>query len=436
MIAIRGARLVDARGERAGDVVIDGDRIKAVVAPGTPVAADTILDGTGYALIPGFVNTHTHAAMGLLRGKAGDLALHDWLQQEIWPREKYLNADHVFAGTRLGCLELLTSGTTSFNDMYFFGAAVARAVVSLGMRAVVAQVFFNAFDTPPRDRGKMVADLEEGLSGLQGFARVTPSIGPHAPYTVSLDGLESVVEVANRHGSMIHLHLAETAREMTTFQNQHGHGVVPALEAMGMLSPRLVAAHGIFLEPEDIETLARGGARISHCPMSNMKLAVGAARPMPRVLPWRRLHDAGVNVSLGTDGAASGELDMFHAMRIAALLQKHSQGDATAITARDVFAMATINGAQALGIEAGLIEPGLLADLVLIDLARPCFVPGIDLISDLVYAARADCVDTVMVGGRVVLRGGRHPDARSILAEARVASQDLRARAEADLTQN
>ena len=431
-LLIRGARIVDAHRDLVGDVLVEGDRIAAVgvVVPGRAAGVARVIEGAGRAVIPGFVNTHTHAAMVLFRGYTDDVPLMEWLEQKIWPVERHLGPEHVLAGTKLAALEMLCSGTTAFHDMYFHGPSAAAGAQALGVRAVISQVFFDVFEK--RDVAAVMADVEAGLQALSAFANVSASVGPHAPYTTTLPALTAAYALAEKHDTVVHFHIAETEGEMLTFREKHGRGLVAALDAAGFLGPRLVAAHGIFLDADDARVLGQRGVTISHCPSSNMKLSSGYSATGARALPYATLHQAGVRVALGTDGAATNNtLDMFEAMKLAALLQKHTTGRAAALTAHEAFAMATVHGAEALRIDAGLVAPGRRADLLLIDLERPYFCPGHDLIADLVYAGRPDCVDTVVVGGKVVLDGRRHPETRAILAEAKAAADDLFARAKA-----
>ncbi len=439
-LLLENFRILDARRSLQGDVLIEDGLIAEVAERGQtsartrPADEVEVIDGQGRAVIPGFVNTHTHAAMVLFRGYTDDVPLMEWLEQKIWPLERHLLAEHVRAGTKLACLEMLSSGTTAFQDMYFQPEAAASAVEAMGMRAVISRVFFDLFDRKSPDELK--ADIQATLARLRPYRNVVPSIGPHAPYTVSLAALGAVAELAEHEDILLHFHLAETARELTDFRAKHGEGLLEALDRVGFLGPRLNAAHGIWLDEQHAHLLASRGVSVLHCPSSNMKLGSGHSRgddgEIVRALPYRTLRTAGVRVALGTDGAASNNnLDMFEAMKLAALLQKHSTGDSAALTARQAFAMATIDGAEALRLNAGLVEAGRRADLVLIDLERPYLYPGHDLLSDLVYAGRPDCVDTVIVAGRVVLRGGRHPEGAGILADARAAALDLLARARA-----
>jgi 5-methylthioadenosine/S-adenosylhomocysteine deaminase len=431
-LLIRDTRIVDARQDRTGDVLIE-DGLIAEVGPArsdrSPVA-DQVLDGRGRAVIPGLVNAHTHAAMVLFRGYTDDMPLMPWLEEKIWPLERHLQAAHVHAATRLACLEMLSSGTTTFHDMYFQPESAAAAAQEMGMRAVISRVFFEVFASKSREA--LLEEIDLGLRGLSGFRGVTASVGPHAAYTVTPDGLAGAYRLAEQHDTIVHFHLAETQNEMQEFQRRHGRPLVEALDAVGFLGPRLCAAHGIWVDEAEVGVLAARGVSIVHCPSSNMKLSSGWSPAGSRAFPHGLYRRAGVRVALGTDGAAANNsLDMFEAMKLAALLQKHATGDAAALTAHEAFVMATEAGADTLRINAGRVEPGRRADLLLIDLDRPYLVPGHDLIADLVYAGRPDCVETVVVDGRVVLRDRRHPDQVGIVAEARAAARDLLARAAA-----
>jgi 5-methylthioadenosine/S-adenosylhomocysteine deaminase len=429
-LLIKGARLLDVRQDRLGDLLVEDDRITEVGAV-TSTAVDEVIDGRGRAVIPGLVNAHTHAAMVLFRGYTDDVPLRQWLEERIWPLERHLEPQHVRAGTRLACLEMLLGGTTAFHDMYFQAEAAAAAASEMGGRAVISRVFFDVWASKPLP--ELSIELADGVDRLRQFANVMPSVGPHAAYTVSLGGLAAASKVAEQKDVLLHFHLAETEHEMLEFQKKHGRALLEILDEIGFLGPRLVAAHGIWLTEDDARLLGARGVSIVHCPASNMKLASGRSDDptrASRVLPYAMLRRAGVRVALGTDGAASNNnLDMFEAMKLAALLQKHATGDPVALTAHEAFAMATTGGAEALRLDAGLLEPGRRADLVVIDLDRPYLVPGHDLTADLVYAGRPDCVDTVIVAGKVVIRGGRHPQQAAIVAEARAAAVDLLGRA-------
>ena len=395
---------------------VEGNTIDGI---GTKEKAEYVIDGRGKAALPGFVNTHTHSAMSLFRSYADDLRLHDWLTNHIWPREAKMTEDDVYWGTKLSCLEMTKSGTTCFCDMYANVLATIRAADESGMRTVASEVFFDFFDPE-----KAESEKKKHLKILKRVRemknpRITPGLGPHAPYTVSPGSLEWIKGLADKEGLLIHMHLAETEKECEDFAKKHGKRPVPFLEDIGFLGPNVIAAHGIWFDKKDLSILAKHAVKIAHNPVSNMKLASG-------VLPYREMRQAGITVSLGTDGCASNNaLDMFESMKFAALLQKVSTLDPRILPAKEAYEMATINGAKTLGINAGAIETGRLADIILIDLKRPELAPGNNLISDLVYSAKGSCVDTVICDGRVIMEDRKVDGEEEIIEKATEAAKDL-----------
>ncbi|MBL8250629.1 MAG: TRZ/ATZ family hydrolase, partial [Candidatus Competibacter sp.] len=358
------------------------------------------LDLDRHVLLPGLINAHTHISMTLLRGLADDLPLMAWLQQHIWPVEaRWAGADFVRDGALLGMAEMLRGGTTCFNDMYMFPDAVAAAARACGIRACVGLI---AFDFPTAYAQTMEDYLDKGLR-LHESARADPllhtAFAPHAPYTVSEPALARIARLADELKIPIHIHLHETAAEVARFQAERGCRPLERLEQLGLLSSRLLAVHMTQLEPAEIERLAQAGAHVAHCPESNLKLASGFC-------PTARLDTAGVNVAIGTDGAASNnDLDLFGELRTAALLGKGVAGDATVLPAARVLRMATLNGARALGLdgETGSLEPGKSADLIAVDLEQPETEPIYHPISQLVYATGRHQVTDVWVAGRRLL---------------------------------
>ncbi len=363
--------------------------------------ADNILRLTSHALVPGLVNSHTHAAMSLLRGLADDLPLMEWLNDHIWPAERrWVSTEFVHDGVQLAIAEMLRSGTTCFNDMYFFPDVTGHAASNAGIRAVVGLI---VIDFPTAWAGDADEYLHKGIEVHDQF-RANPLIrcafAPHAPYTVSDGPLERIATWAEELDLPIHIHLHETGQEVSEALEKEGRRPLQRLEELGLLSPRLVAVHMTQLEDHEIERLAACGAHAVHCPESNLKLASGFC-------PVQRLLDAGVNVALGTDGGASNnDLDMLGEMRSAALLGKAVAGQPAALPAAAALHMATLGGARALGLEEeiGSLEPGKAADMVAIDLGsietRPLYHP----ISQLVYAAGRQHVTDVWVAGRHLLR--------------------------------
>ncbi len=399
------------------NVFIEGSRIADL---GPSVEADQTIDGTDLALLPGLINTHTHAAMTLFRGYADDMELHEWLQEKIWPLEQKLQPEDIYWGTRLACLEMIRSGTTCFNDMYFHLEQQARAVEDAGIRAVLAEGFIDLLD--PEMGEELLSRSMELIKKVKTMNcdRITLGLGPHALYTVSKESLQKMKEISDEEDMLIHFHLSETKEEVDNCRKEHGKSPTKYLQDIGFLGPKLLAAHSVWLDEEEIGLLGKAGVKVSHNPVSNMKLAVGGA------VPYRQMKKAGINVSLGTDGTASNNnLDMFESMKFASLLQKFAFNDPTIMPAEDAFKMATINGAQALGIDAGVIEIGKLADLILVDLKSPSFNPNHNLISNVVYSASGSCVDTMICNGKILMQGGVVDGEEEVLDRAREVAEDL-----------
>jgi len=385
-------------------VAIHEGRIVEVL-PSTEARAkyrgEVTLELERHALLPGLVNAHGHAAMTLMRGLADDLHLMDWLKNHIWPAEqKWVSAEFVHDGSLLACAEMLRGGVTCFNDMYFFPEQTARAAERAGMRAVVGLI---VIDFPTAWAQDADGYLHKGLAlhdELKHNPLVRTAFAPHAPYTVSDGPLAKVLMYAEELDIPIHIHVHETAHEVEDAVRQNGKRPLARLAGLGLVSPRLVGVHMTQLEDAEIEALAAAGAHAVHCPESNLKLASGFC-------PVQRLLGAGVNVALGTDGAASNnDLDMFGEMRTAALLGKAVAGDASAVPAEQVLRMATLNGARALGLEEeiGSVEPGKAADLIAVDLGEVETQPVFHPVSHLVYAAGRDKVTDVWVAGRHLLK--------------------------------
>jgi len=354
-----------------------------------------------HALLPGLINTHTHAAMSLFRGLADDLPLMDWLNNHIWPAETaWVNSDFVHDGTQLAIAEMLRGGTTCFNDMYFFPDEVARLAASSGIRAAVGLILID-FPTA------WATDADEYLSkglAIQDSYRNHPLVStvfaPHAPYTVSDVPLQKIQVLAEELDLQIHIHLHETRDEVQQSEQQQHCRPIERLEKLGLLSPRLLAVHMTQLNDEEIEKIALTGTHVVHCPESNLKLASGFC-------PVQQLNQAGVNVALGTDGAASNnDLDMFGEMRSAALLAKAVAGDASAIPAETALRMATLNGAKALGIDGttGSLQIGKAADIIAVQLNDIEDQPIYNPISHIVYACSRHKVSDVWVAGKHLLK--------------------------------
>jgi 5-methylthioadenosine/S-adenosylhomocysteine deaminase len=387
-------------------IAIHDGRIEAIL-PGDEAtrrySSANTLQFDQHVLLPGLINSHGHAAMTLMRGLADDLPLMEWLQQHIWPAEQqWVNAEFVHDGSLLACAEMLRSGTTCFNDMYFFPEDTVRAVEQAGMRASIGLIMIDFPTAWAQSPDEYLAKGIELHDQLRSNSLIRTAFAPHAPYTVSDEPLQRIRTYAEELDIPIHMHVHETAHEVDEAVKQIGKRPLQRLEELGLLTPHLVAVHMTQLTPDEIPRLADAGVHVVHCPESNLKLASGFC-------PVQQLHEAGVNLCLGTDGAASNnDLDMFAEMRSAALLAKAVAGDASAMPAETILRMATINAARALGMEdeIGSLEKGKSADIIAVDLGaletQPVYHPA----SQLVYAAGRDQVTDVWVAGRHLLKQG------------------------------
>jgi len=402
-------------------VAIADGRIVAVLPTAEAersIEANHTIERDTHLLIPGLVNAHTHAAMTLLRGYADDLPLDTWLQKHIWPAEtRWVSADYVRDGTLAAAAEMLEGGTTTFADMYFFPGAAIEAALELGQRIVSGIIVIGFPSSYAADAQEY---LDKGLA-LNDRYRAHPLVSfmfaPHAPYTVDEATLRKIASYVGEIGLPLQIHLHETAREVGDSLKQHGARPLARLDEFGLLGPGFSAVHMTQVDEADLDTLARQKASVIHCPQSNLKLASGFC-------PVGRLQQAGVNVALGTDGAASNnDLDMIGEMRTAALLAKAVANDPTALSAPQALHAATLGGARALGIEehAGSLTPGKWADIAAVDLSALRMQPIYDPLSQLVYACGPEQVSDVWIAGEQRVSGGHVND---------LDESDLRARLE------
>jgi 5-methylthioadenosine/S-adenosylhomocysteine deaminase len=395
-------------GESVGLRCADG-LIAAIGPDVAPEPGDETIDASGMPLVPALVNGHTHAAMTLFRGYGGDLPLMRWLREKIWPVEAKLEAEDVYWGARLACAEMIRSGTACFWDMYWQPEATARAVEDAGLRATIGGPLFDA------DGGtaEMQAQALEDLAALRGRGpAIGASLAPHSIYAVSEELLRWAGERAAEHGVALHIHLSETEQEVEDCVA--AHGVRPAfyLDRLGLLGERTVLAHGVWLDEAELELIAARGTTVVANPVANMKLAVGG------VLPYPAARAAGVAVGLGTDGAGSNDsLDLLADLKTFALMQRHASGDATVLPAPEAFEIASGARAPLLSGGAGSLTPGAPADFLLLRGNSPELGIG-DLASDLVYAASGSVVETTVVAGRILMRGGEVEGIEEIVAKA------------------
>ena len=406
--------------DKLTDVLIEGNRIARIAEGISAPAGAEVLDGTDKAIIPGFINTHTHASMTLFRGYGDDLPLMTWLQDYIWPVEAQMTAHDVYVGARLACLEMLRSGTTCFLDMYMHPLETAKAVEEMGLRAHLS---YTLFDQGNAERAGL--DRKRSYEYFERFKefsdRITFTLGPHAIYTVSGEQLQFCHQFAKEYNVKIHLHLSETKGEIDECVRQHGLTPVRYLDKLGILSEHLVLAHVVWIDDEEMDLLAKHNVSVVHNPASNLKLASGYA------FKYEEMKRRGIRIGIGTDGcSSSNNLDMIVAMKLASFLGKGWRFDSTACKADDIFASATSVGADILGIPAGRVEEGALADVCLVDLNTPELVPLNNLTSNLVYATSgSSCVDTVIIDGRILMRDKYVPGQEAIIAEAREVARRL-----------
>ena len=410
-LIIRGGTVVTMDGSRRvidnGGVAIKDGRIVAV---GTAAEMDLnyggrqVIEAQGKVVIPGLINGHTHVPMTLFRGIADDLDLQEWLTKYIFPAEaKNVTEDFVRVGTRLGLAEMIRSGTTTYCDMYYFEDAIADETFKAGMRGVLGETVIDFAVADNKTNAEAMAYTEKFVNHWKGNALIVPAIAPHAPYTVSEDHLKAVRAFSDRTGAPIVTHISETKREVDDSIKAKGASPIDYLNRIGFLNDRVIAAHVVWPSEEELGLLKKLGVGIVHNPQSNMKLASGVA-PVPEMLKQD------LAVGLGTDGAASNnDLNLWEEMDTAAKLHKLISKDPKVVSAQEAFEMATIRGARALHLEKeiGSIEKGKRADIAIVDLDDLNQTPYYNIYSDLVYAAKASDVRTVVIEGRVVMRDRR-----------------------------
>ena len=412
-----------------GAVAIRGSDIVAVGTPGDirrRYRAARVLDVAGRVVMPGLVNTHTHAPMVMYRGLADDLPLMEWLERYIFPAEARTVAPaFVAVGTRLAALEMIRSGTTTYADMYYFEEEIARATKAAGLRGVLGQTIIGFPAPDAKSPDEALARTRQFIAAWKDDPLVTPAVAPHSMYLLDERQLLACRDLAIAEGVPLLLHLAETEDEVRTARERHQASPTAFLERINFWAPVTVAAHAVWMSADDVAIVSRRGVGVSHNPESNMKLASGTA-------PVASYLAAQVPLGLGTDGAASNnDLDMFEAMRQAALLHKLITRDPRALPAQTALEMATRGGARVLGLEKqiGSLEPGKRADLVVVGMRRARQTPMYDPVSHLVYVTRGDDVETVIVHGKVIMRDGRvlTLDEEAVLADARRLAGEVRA---------
>ncbi|MEA2012408.1 MAG: amidohydrolase [Verrucomicrobiota bacterium] len=398
------------RDKRRTNIFIDGNIIKSV---GSIIKdADTIIDGTSMLALSPFYNMHTHAAMTLFRGYAEDLPLMEWLQSYIWPKEAKLTEEDVYNGARLACLEMIKSGTVFFMDMYWHLAGTYRAVEEMGLRANLSSVLIDNFDKKNAEDTKKRCK-EEVFEFSDKNERISIALGPHAIYTVSTELLQWAGDFAKEKNLLYHIHLSETEFEVNECIKKHRCRPFEYMDKLGILSPETYAAHSNWLSEKEIALIADSNAKAIANPVSNMKLVSG------RTCPIIALENAGATVLLGTDGCSSNNnLDMMEEMKIAAILQKHFSGKNTNMPAEHILHVTTKFPPSAMGINAGQIAPGKLADIILLNLNIPEARPLHDPVSNIVYSMNGSSVDTMICNGEILMQNRKVPKEEEIIRKA------------------
>lgn len=401
------------------DILIQEDRISKIGQGIVAGEGVRVIEGRGKAVFPTFANMHGHAAMTLFRGFGDDHNLSDWLNQWIWPNERNLDSEIIYWGVRLACLEMIKSGTTAFADMYFFLPDAGRAVEESGIRAVLSlsNVDLHNAEMAAGVR-KTLEDLEPTIEDWNRKHSMTQlSVAPHAIYTVSNETLKYISDYCTRHKLLFHIHMSETESEVANSIKDNGCRPYELLDRLGILEQngtRFLGAHSLHLSDNEIQLLGKYHCNVAHNPNSNLKLASG------HQFRYSELRDAGVNVTLGTDGcSSSNNLDMIEATKVMSLLQKGWRKDPLVMPAAEALKVSTANGFKAMGVDAGEVKEGKIADLMLVDLDNLAFVPNNNTLSNLIYAAHGDCVDTVICNGKVVMGGRKVKGEEETIREAR-----------------
>ena len=398
------------------DILISDGLIAKIAPSGSlcdEVCCAEVVDCEGKTAVPGFVNMHTHAAMSLMRGVGEDIAFHEWLDR-IWRLEEKIDEEYVYHGTKVACLEMIKTGTTTFNDHYWHMPMARKAAIEMGLRPILAYVICDR-NTPEESERQKVQCIEMYNEAMSWPEKSEFAIAIHAIYSVSEPMILWAVDFARERGLKIHIHLSETEREIEDCKALHG-GMSPVeyLDSLGVLGPDVIAAHTLWLSPNDIEILGKRGVTCVHNINSNLKLSSGYK------FLYKELKEAGANICLGTDGcASSNNLDMLETMKTAAMIQKAWRNDPTVMNMEEILAMATENAGKGLGLNIGKLEEGALADILIIDTDNYSFLSPGSFLANLIYSAHSDCVDSVICNGRFVMRNRVIPGEKEILKEAR-----------------
>jgi len=401
-ILIKNASIITQNKKRerfTGDIHIEEKEITQISEKPINIEAEYKIDGKNKLVLPGLINTHTHIPMTLLRGYGDDMVLDKWLKERIWPVEAKLNKKYIEVGTQLGLLEMISSGTTTYLDMYFFEDTIGKTTEKAGIRGFLGFPMLD-FGTPECSADEFFPECEKFIKKWKNNDLIKPVIAPHATYTCGPENLGKTRELSDKYDVLLHTHCAETREEVYDLQKKYGVRPVEQLKKHGLLCEKMVLAHCGWITKNEIVDIKNSGAKVSHCPVSNMKIATGGFTPVPELI------QSDVVVGLGTDGAASNNtLDMFDTMKFCALIHKQHRWDPSILPAQTVLDFATLGGARCLKMERdiGSIEVGKKADIIMIDLNKPHLTPHHDMVSHLVYAARGSDVSTTIVNGKPLM---------------------------------
>lgn len=393
------------------DIFIENNRF-IKIAPEINLSADTEIDGSRLAILPGFYNTHTHAAMSILRGFGDNKPLFEWLSEDIWPIEEQLTAEDIYIASKLAILEMIKSGTVFFSDMYFFPEATISAIDEMGIRAAVSIVEMDMFD-PLRTKQKQQLTKEFLNQPNPCPDRLIKAISCHAIYTVSEELFRWTANLVHEHNLHLHIHACETFKEVCDARSKYNASPITKFAEWDLLGSKTILAHAIHLDDEDIKLIKHSGTYLTTNPASNLKLVSG-------LFPFHKLHNEFPGkITLGTDGASSNNnLSMLEEMKLFSLASKWQAQNALAGLDRDIFKAATRNGAQAFGLNAGIIEEGALADCILVNLDNPFITPSYNLLSNMVYAADSSCIHDVICNGKIIMRNQKVAGEETIITEA------------------
>lgn len=417
-ILLKGATLA---GCKKADVLVENGRI-AKIAAAINESGHERIDASGKMLAAGFANAHAHSGTTLLRCIGDDMRLHDWLEKKVWPAEKKIGEKQMRAGAMLSIAQMMRGGTTCFNDMYFYMDAVAQACEKSGIRALLGYGMVDLGDEKKRKSELKIAEAFFRDWDGKGEGRIRAAFAPHAPYTCSRELLEESVLLAKKYNAHLHIHLSETRKEVFEVLSREKKRPVEYAHSLGLLGEKTIAAHCAWITKQEAALLGKTKTSVAHCPVSNMKLASGGTCPVPELI------EAGANVCIGTDGAASNDsLSMIESVKFAALLQKHSRWDATVLNGAQALCLATKNGAAALGFDAGEIKEGKLADIIMLDKKAVAVAPLRNVEDAIAYCAHDGNVTDVMIGGKILMQEGKLlcMDEEKIVEEAQKAAQKI-----------